>query len=152
MTANYKNATILIAEANEDQWRLIQEAIRQQLPTVKAVQASSLPQAMKLLEGWRQQEWDMAKLLLLDPHLPQLTDGWHLLRWMKAMSASIRQIPVVVLSYSEAQADINEAYQLGASSYLVKPTELADWLTCLGALRAYWWETVTLPPVHYGFE
>ncbi|GAB4000867.1 response regulator [Spirosoma daeguense] len=148
--ANYQQANMLFVEEEDDQWRLIQEAISKCLLEVETRRVTSVDQAVSLLQSWQHQEWELPKLIVVDLHLPTLTDGWQLLRAVKSMSDSVRRIPIVVFSSSTLQTDIGEAYQLGAASYLIKPTELTGWLTFIDNLRTYWWETVTLPPVHYG--
>jgi two-component system response regulator len=75
-------------------------------------------------------------LILLDLRLPRV-DGFEVLRRMKA-SDEVSHIPVVVLSTSEAEGDISAAYQVGASSYLVKPTEFEAYVELLQGFGHYW--------------
>ncbi|WP_420147371.1 response regulator [Spirosoma sp.] len=149
--ANFRFSKILIVEDNDDQWVIIQQALRQCLSEITVVRAATVQKAITLLETWRHQEWETPKLILLDLYIPEKTDGWQLLRHIKTMSANYSRIPIVVFSSSNVNSDIVESYQLGVSSYVVKPTNFADWLAYLQELRSYWWETVTLPPVQYGF-
>lgn len=125
--------------------------MRQCISEVTAQRVSTIEQALTLLEDWRYQEWEIPKLILLDLYLPTNVDGLQLLRQIRAMSAPISKIPIVMLTSSTDRTDIEEAYQLGISAYMVKPIEFADWLTCFCQLRTYWLETVTLPPIQYRF-
>jgi CheY-like chemotaxis protein len=93
----------------------------------------------------------MPKLILLDLYLPERNDGWQVLSEIRALTAPCNQVPVVMLSSSNVQADITEAYRRGSSSYLVKPTAYSEWLDYFKQLRTYWWETVTLPPMRLAF-
>lgn len=75
-------------------------------------------------------------LVLLDLRLPRV-DGFEVLRRMKA-TEDVSRIPVVVLSTSEAEADIAAAYQTGACSYLVKPAEFEAYIELVRGLGHYW--------------
>ena len=75
-------------------------------------------------------------LVLLDLRLPRV-DGFEVLRRLKA-SEEISHIPVVVLSTSEAEGDIAEAYHTGACSYLVKPAEFEAYIELIRGLGHYW--------------
>ncbi|GAB4041782.1 response regulator [Spirosoma jeollabukense] len=147
--ANFKRAKILVIEDNEDHWMLVKNAMQHCLSEVTTVWAQTPDQAMDLLNDWSIQEWEIPKLILLDLYMPAREDGWHLLKQIKAMPGPCSQIPIVVLSASDHPADIADAYQRGGSSYMVKPTTIAEWLTYFQELRNYWWETVTLPPMRF---
>ncbi len=149
--SNFKRAKVLVIEDNDDHWLLINRAMQECMPEVITIRAATSAQTQTLLDDWRQNEWEMPKLILLDLYLPDRKDGWRLLEQIRTMSAPCNQVPVVLLSYSSASTDINEAYQRGVSSYLVKPTEFSAWLDYFQQLRTYWWETVTLPPMQVSF-
>lgn len=147
--ANFRRAKILIVDDNKDHWLVIQKAIRETLPEVTPVWVDTPRQALVLLQEYSYQEWEIPKLILLDLYLPERTDGWQLLKQIKALPSPLDHIPVVMLSSSVNDADILEAYTLGVSSYLVKPINFEDWLTYFRQIREYWWETVTLPLLQY---
>lgn len=75
-------------------------------------------------------------LILLDLRLPRL-DGLEVLAQLKA-DAELRHIPVVVLTTSSADLDVERAYESGANSYLVKPFEPHEFLSMTRALGRYW--------------
>lgn len=58
-------------------------------------------------------------LVLLDMKMPRAT-GLEILKWIRSQSNS-KHLPVIVLSGSELQEDMREAFKIGANSYLVKP-------------------------------
>ena len=147
--ANFKRAKLLLIEDNSDHWALIKRALHQCLPEVTPIRMDTPEQALALLNDWSTQEWELPKLILQDLYLPDRADGWSLLSQIKALPAPCNQIPVVILSSSDNRVDIEEAYQRGSSSYLVKPSTYEDWVTYFQQLREYWWETVTLPPVQF---
>ncbi|MBK9702970.1 MAG: response regulator [Betaproteobacteria bacterium] len=78
----------------------------------------------------------LPRLMLLDLDLPKL-DGLGVLRRLKADVRS-KVLPVIVLTSSDRQADVREAYRLGANSYIVKPADYAALVAKLGDLVRYW--------------
>lgn len=76
-------------------------------------------------------------LLLLDLKLPRRS-GFEVLTWIRAQQASVRRIPVIILTSSSESADINLAYDLGANSYLVKPGRHDQLLQAIEAIKLYW--------------
>ena len=75
-------------------------------------------------------------LLLLDLKMPKLS-GFEVLQWIRSQS-NMKRLPVVVLSSSFQDTDINKAYDLGANSYLVKPADFASRIDLVKKLQAYW--------------
>jgi CheY-like chemotaxis protein len=82
-------------------------------------------------------------LILLDLNMPR-KDGREALREMKA-DPSLRQIPVVILTTSGAIEDIQRTYDLGASSFIIKPRDFDGLVKMVQSLVKYWHHTVRLP-------
>ncbi|HKO45609.1 MAG TPA: response regulator [Pyrinomonadaceae bacterium] len=82
-------------------------------------------------------------LILLDLNMPK-KDGREALREIKA-DASLRQIPVVVLTTSKAEEDIYRTYDLGANSFITKPVMFESLVRVMRDLGTYWFEIVELP-------
>jgi len=75
-------------------------------------------------------------LMLLDLRLPKV-DGLQVLRAVKE-SLTLRPIPVVVLTTSEAERDLAMAYEYHANSYLTKPVAFEEFSRLLADLGFYW--------------
>lgn len=75
-------------------------------------------------------------LILLDLNLPGY-DGRQILGTIKS-EPSLRSIPVVILTTSDADDDVREAYHLHANSYLHKPLDLDEFIQLADALCRYW--------------
>lgn len=149
--ANFSRAKLLVIDDNDDQWVLIRRAMLDCLSEVTPVRAATPQEALDLLNTWHFQEWEIPKMILLDLYMPESQEGWQLLKQIKAMPAPFNHIPIVMFSSSSSASDISTAYQLGVSSYLVKPADYKDWLSYFQEIRTYWWETITLPPIQYTF-
>jgi CheY-like chemotaxis protein len=75
-------------------------------------------------------------LVLLDLKMPRM-GGFELLRWLRDNRAH-RTLPAIVMSSSPLPEDIRRAYELGATSYFVKPHRFEDFVELLKHLAAYW--------------
>lgn len=82
-------------------------------------------------------------LILLDLNMPR-RDGREALEVIKK-DPSLRRIPVVVMTTSEADQDIARSYDLGANSYVTKPVTFESLARVIKALDKYWFEIVVLP-------
>ena len=76
--------------------------------------------------------------ILLDLSLPRL-DGLDVLRQIKtADEEALRRIPVVILTTSEAEQDLTQAYNRHANSYVVKPLNFEGFTALMDDLGSYW--------------
>lgn len=82
-------------------------------------------------------------IILLDLNLPG-TDGREVLHVLKS-DPTRRKIPVIVLTTSNAEQDIERCYAEGANSYVQKPVSMAGFVEAISRLREYWFEVAVLP-------
>jgi len=82
-------------------------------------------------------------IILLDLNLPK-KDGRQVLSEIKA-DADLAQIPVVVLTTSQAEEDILRAYQLHANCYITKPVDFNQFLRIVATIEEFWLTIVKLP-------
>jgi CheY-like chemotaxis protein len=82
-------------------------------------------------------------LVLLDLNMPR-KDGREALREIRAQ-AELKRVPVVVFTTSRADTDIERVYELGANSFVTKPTEFTALVRTVTELTDYWFKTVELP-------
>lgn len=75
-------------------------------------------------------------LILLDIKMPGKS-GLEVLEWLRGREAS-RRIPVIMLSASTFPKDVDEAYRLGASSFVIKPSSVEELIELAAALKSYW--------------
>lgn len=135
---------ILLVEDNPADVRLTREAlkeakVRNQLHVVEDGVA-----AMEFLT--RQGEYADAPrpdLILLDLNLPK-KDGREVLEEIK-QDDSLKRIPVVVLTTSQAEEDIVKTYSLHANCYVTKPVDLDQFITIVKSIEDFWLTIVKLP-------
>ena len=122
---------LLVDDAPQDRF-LAQEAFEHLCPECVLTCVESGVEALELLRSPGFQP----DVILLDLNMPGMS-GFELLRTLKD-DARLAHIPVVILSTSNAQRDVNEAYILHASSYVVKSASFADFLEQLERILHYW--------------
>lgn len=82
-------------------------------------------------------------LILLDLNMPRM-DGREVLR-RRSADPYLQSTPVVVLTTSTSDDDIRLAYEMGANSFITKPTTFRQWVDLVERLSSYWFELVKLP-------
>lgn len=83
-------------------------------------------------------------VILLDLKLPKI-DGMEVLRRIKAEPAT-RKLPVVVLTSSRDERDLEACYEAGGSAYVVKQTRFEDFVASVRSLAAFWARENLTPP------
>lgn len=79
---------------------------------------------------------DAPKVILLDLKLPRI-NGLEVLSTIKADDRT-RAIPVVIVTSSAEDPDVNTAYQLGANSYVIKPVQFDSFMEIMSKIGLYW--------------
>lgn len=91
----------------------------------------------------RNTDSNLPDLILLDLNLPRL-DGREVLKALKG-DATLKRIPVVVLTTSQRDEDILRSYDLGVNTYIRKPVSFDRFLRVIETLQQYWVTVATLP-------
>jgi CheY-like chemotaxis protein len=132
--------SILLVENDRDHTELLRRALLELSPDTRLTALSDGEAALDYL--FRRGAWADSgsspepQLVLLDLRLPGL-DGFAVLRQIKA-EPRLRHIPVVILTSSSAEQDVQRAYAEHANSYLVKPFEYERKLQLLARTHDYW--------------
>jgi CheY-like chemotaxis protein len=92
------------------------------------------------------QEAPRPGLILLDLNMPR-KDGREALQEIRA-DPQLRRIPIVALTTSRAEEDMCRTYELGISSFIVKPVSFVSLVDIVRTLAKYWFEIVELPLSH----
>ena len=79
----------------------------------------------------------MPWLIVMDMKLPRRS-GLEVLQWIRRQPSDIARVPVIMLSSSHHSVDIQQAYQFGVNSYLVKPETSDALLSMMTVLKTYW--------------
>jgi two-component system, chemotaxis family, response regulator Rcp1 len=136
---------VLLVEDNPADVRLTQEAFRDAKVHLQMHVAGDGVEAMEFLrrEGPHRHS-PRPDLILLDLNLPR-KDGREVLAEIKA-HPSLRTIPVVILTTSSSDVDIESSYLLHANCYISKPVEFEGFLSVVHSIDNFWLSVVKLPP------
>ena len=135
---------ILVVEDNPAEARLTREAFAE----------AGIAHNMSVVEDGEQaiaflrhdapfQRSEAPDIILLDLNLPKM-DGRVVLRIIKS-DPVFSTIPVIVVTNSQSQEDIDQVYLLQANCYLVKPPGVEEFFTMVRKIVEFWWQTARLP-------
>lgn len=131
---------ILIVEDNPDDVMLLQRAMKKSNIINPLHVVVDGVEAVEYLSGTGKFTDRTANplpvLILLDLKLPRKS-GLEVLEWLRNQPG-IKRIPVIILTSSNQNPDINRAYDLGANSYLVKPVDFNDLIKMVDSLHLFW--------------
>ena len=82
-------------------------------------------------------------LILLDLNMPGM-DGRKTLQHIKE-NCALKRIPVIILTTSNDERDIDVCYQMGANTYVQKPVNFDGLINAINRLKEYWFEFALLP-------
>ncbi len=135
---------VLLVEDSPGDVRLTQEAFRSSNPSINLHVATDGVEAMAFLrrEG-SQAQAPRPDLILLDLNLPKM-DGREVLAHIKK-DESLKMIPTVILTTSDAEGDITKSYQLQANCYLNKPVQLDAFESLVKSINDFWLKDAKLP-------
>lgn len=134
----------LLAEDNPGDVRLTKEALRESKISNNLNVVPDGVEAMAFLR--REGKYAAAPrpdVILLDLNLPK-KDGREVLAEVKA-DPSLRLIPVVIITSSEAEQDVLKTYELHANCYVTKPVDLEQFIKVIQSIETFWLTIVTLP-------
>ena len=140
-----KPITILLAEDSADDVDLIREAFDYNHFYADLRPVRDGVEAMAYLRGEGEYaEAPVADLMLLDLNMPR-KDGREVLHEVKG-DPSLSTLPVIILTTSDAEADLRTAYEAHANAFLTKPVDFDAFLDLIRQLGEFWLTAVRLPP------
>jgi chemotaxis family two-component system response regulator Rcp1 len=145
MTANAAGfIEVLLVEDSPGDVRLTREALRDANPCIRLHVASDGVEAIAFLarQGLHV-DAPRPDLIILDLNLPRM-DGREVLAHIKD-DGDLKTIPTVILTTSEAEADIMKSYELRANAYLTKPVQLEAFESVMQSVNDFWLTKVKLP-------
>jgi len=141
-----RDIEILLVEDNPADVRLLQEALAETKARYRLHVATNGEEAIDFVfQRGVFGEVPRPDLILLDFNLPR-KNGAEVLEELKR-DPKYKKIPVVVLTSSRSEYDINAAYEHGANCYLRKPNTLDQIYDLANTLSHHWLELAMLPPV-----
>lgn len=144
-----KSMPILVIEDSPEDFEVLQRAFKKSGFDIKLQLCKDGQEALDLL--YKEGEYEnypkdaMPSLILLDLNMPGM-DGHALLESLKDDDSNgLSKIPIIVLSTSSSDNDINKSYQFGANSYIQKPDSMKGYISMVEDIRDYWFSRCSLP-------
>ena len=145
---------ILVAEDEDNDFVLLERAWARHSAKTTLIRARDGVEVIDYLSGTNGFEdrrlFPMPDLLLLDLKMPR-RGGLEVLQWLRTKSPC-RTLLTVILSSSKEEKDVNQAYALGANSYLKKPTSYLEFLEMTNTLIEYWLRWVQRPQLNASLD
>jgi CheY-like chemotaxis protein len=139
---NLQHRPILLIEDNPMDEDLTRRAFARRKVINPIEVARDGEQALEYLDRWQAGN-PLPVVILLDINLPKV-NGLEILRQFKA-SPYVQKVPVIILTTSAEDRDIEVAYKLGANSYIVKPVDFEKFLEVAAQIDLYW-NMINMPP------
>ncbi len=140
---------ILLVEDNPADIKITERALRESGFPVELLVVRDGQEAVEYLLRQGQHadnsNWRNPDLILLDLNLPRLT-GREVLERIRA-TPELKAVPVIVLTTSRRQEDVQEMYAAGANTYIEKPQNFQKFVQVLQTIQSYWLDTALLPPL-----
>ncbi len=147
MGTNAGSKVILLAEDDADDRMLVKRVLEQELgmPDVRTVwNGEELMDYLKHRGEYADTEAaPRPALILLDLNMPR-KDGREALQEIKT-DPDLRSIPVIVLTTSNSENDVEESYLAGVNAYITKPARFSEMVSVFTVLRDFWFKAVRLP-------
>ena len=142
MTARFP---ILLVDDDPHLGEVLQRAALATFPEARFISVTTFGQAVAYLDSLT---GNGPRLILLDLDLQSDSTGFDFLILLRQHPQG-RLVPVIILSADRRQEQAEQAYRLGANVYTPKPFSFQDWKTYTQRLRAYWFETATVPQLWF---
>jgi len=135
---------ILLVEDNEGDILLTKEALEDAKIYINLSVVKDGKEAMDFLgKKDKYVDADLPDILLLDVNLPK-KNGHEVLKYVKE-DENLKHIPVIMLTTSSSQRDINLSYNNYANCFITKPVEANDFLAVVTTIENFWISVVKLP-------
>ncbi len=135
---------ILLVEDNPGDVRLTKEALRGAKVANELHVVGDGEEAIEFMrQRGRHRDAPQPDIVLLDLNLPRI-DGVEVLADIKS-DPELAKIPIIVLTSSSAEADIQRAYELHANCFISKPVDFTEFIDAVRSLEGFWLKIVRLP-------
>ena len=131
---------VLMAEDDDNDVFFLERAFKQAQIANPVHRVKDGEEALAYLKGEGQysnrEKFPLPHLMLLDLKMPR-KNGFEVIQWVR-QQPGLRRMPLVVLTSSKEDPDVNRAYELGANTYLVKPVTFDGLVEMMKTLNLYW--------------
>lgn len=141
---NPRKKVILLADDDEDDRILVETALSGQPITLMCVENGlELMDYLYCRGKYNGRNYPRPDLILLDLNMP-LKDGLEALKEVKS-DPRLKALPIIILTTSTEECNIDECYISGANSYIIKPMTFEGLVQKLDLFHEYWDQAASLP-------
>ena len=149
MSENWTGKSILLADDEDNDALLIKRAFKKAGINALIHRVKDGEDALSYLQGegiyHDRTVYPFPDMVLLDLKMPRRS-GFEVLKWIRAHE-HFKRLVVIVLTSSQQSFDINQAYDLGANSYLVKPLNFEELMHLSTLLHKFWLQFCQRPEI-----
>ena len=138
-----KPKKVVVADDDQSAIELLREAFERSSLTCEIDAVFSGQQLLDYLKKVDAAMEERPSLILLDLNMPG-KDGRQTLLEIKA-DPRMKDIPIIIMTSSELEEDVDKSYQCGVNAYLKKPSVFADLVKMTSAIKDFWFGCATLP-------
>jgi CheY-like chemotaxis protein len=137
---------ILLVEDNEGDIMLTREALKEAKISLKLSVVKDGKEAIDFInKQGKYTEATMPDMVLLDVNLPKI-NGLEVLQFIKT-DEGLKHIPIIMLTTSSSEKDINASYKNYANCFITKPLDLNDFFSVVASIENFWISIVKLPVI-----
>jgi CheY-like chemotaxis protein len=137
---NEKAETYLLVDDDENDIFFMEQSFRQTATRFEAVRdgAEAVDYLTRKGKYKDHERYPLPTMILLDIKMPRM-NGFEFLEWLRNESpADLKLLPVVMMTSSAFDSDVNRAYKLGANAYMVKPINIDQFQERIKCLDQFW--------------
>jgi chemotaxis family two-component system response regulator Rcp1 len=134
---------ILLVDDDEADVLLTTQMLKRGKLLLEVKVANDGEEALELLKGLVERDESLPDIILLDINMPRL-NGFETLKRLRAQE-TLKSVPVVMLTTSDAPQDVKRVYELGANCYISKPVTFEQFQKVITLLKEFWFTVVKLP-------
>lgn len=131
-----RNLIILMADDDEDDIFLLKNAFKDNGYSLTLHSVNDGENVLTFIESDENFSESLSSIIILDINMP-IKNGWQVLEELKS-SIKYKHIPVVMFSTSKSEHQIKKSYDLGANSYISKPSTYNELKNVAKHICDYW--------------
>ena len=141
---------VLLVEDDTFDVQLIKTALGRTPGEINLIRVDDGDKAVDYLSGVApyddRKKYPIPLTMILDIKLPKRS-GLEVLQWLRGQSGPICRLPILMLTSSSHQVDINRAFERGVNAYFTKPESVKELTSMLGEFKNFWLNRMEFPEI-----
>jgi len=131
---------IIVVEENDEHWSVFRNALHDSPVNYRLIRINTKKRAMDFVDNELAGFFPAVSIILIDLYLPAREDGLELVSYMRRslLASNLKNIPIIVFTYSQSGHDADDSYRASANAYLIKPSDISGWRFYFENVLAFW--------------